>query len=69
MKKGGMTMLTLAQWRRLKDISQEEMAKACDVHVNTYRRWEEKPSIIKVTYVDKLAEKLGVSVSDILFST
>ena len=60
-------MLTLAEWRRAKNISQDEMAKTCDVHINTYRRWEENPSEIKVIYINKLADKLGVNVSDIIF--
>ena len=60
-------MLTLAEWRRAKGIAQEEMAKLCGVHVNTYRRWEEKPSEIKINYVGKLAERLGINVSDIIF--
>jgi DNA-binding XRE family transcriptional regulator len=33
--------LTLRQARRLKEKSQEEMAKEIGVHVNTYRRLEE----------------------------
>lgn len=60
-------MLTLAEWRRAKNISQEEMAKACDVHINTYRRWEEDPSSIKIGYVATIAQRLGVNQSEILF--
>jgi transcriptional regulator with XRE-family HTH domain len=60
-------MLTLAEWRRAKNISQEEMAQACDVHINTYRRWEEEPSSIKIKYVGTIAKRLGVKQSEIIF--
>ena len=60
-------MLTLAEWRRAKNISQEEMAKACGIHINTYRRWEENPTEIRICYADKMAERLGVNISDIIF--
>lgn len=59
--------LTLREWRRLKEVSQEEMAKVCDVHVNTYRTWEEKPSMIKLTDARIIAEKLEISLDDIIF--
>ena len=61
--------LTLAEWRRAKNITQQEMATMCDVHINTYRRWEQHPEEIKVTYLDRLAQKLGVDVSDITFAS
>lgn len=58
--------LTLREWRRLKEISQEEMATACGVHVNTYRSWEEKPSMIKLTDAKIIADKLGITLDDII---
>ena len=60
-------MLTLAEWRRAKNITQGEMAKACNVHINTYRRWEEDPLTIKIQYVKPLAERLGVNISELNF--
>ena len=36
--------LTLREWRRLKEVTQEQMAEVCGIHINTYRNWEEKPS-------------------------
>lgn len=59
--------LTLREWRRLKEVSQEEMAKACGVHVNTYRTWEEKPSMIKLTDARTIAERLEITLDDIIF--
>lgn len=60
--------LTLPEWRRLKNISQEEMARHCNVHINTYRGWEEKPSIIKLIHAEEIAKKLEVNLSDIIFN-
>ena len=60
--------LTIKEWRRLKGFSQEAMAKACGVHVNTYRSWGEEPKKIKVTNAIKIAEHLGVPMSDIIFA-
>ena len=58
--------LTLREWRRLKEISQETMAETCNVHVNTYRSWEEKPSMIKLTDARIIADKLGITLDDIV---
>lgn len=33
--------LTVRQWRRAKDITQEQMAESLGIHVNTYQNWEE----------------------------
>lgn len=59
--------LTIKEWRRLKEITQGEMADFCGVHVNTYRAWEENPAMIKLTNATLIAERLGVGLSDILF--
>lgn len=61
--------LTIAEWRRLKNISQEDMATSCGVHVNTWRYWEANPGCIKVTNAEVIAEKLGVSLLDIIFTS
>ena len=61
-------MLTLAEWRRAKNISQSDMAKACGVHTNTYQHWEKKPSNISIINAEKIADRLGIAVSDIIFS-
>lgn len=59
--------LSLKEWRRLKGISQEEMANICDVHVNTYRAWEENPADIKISKAVLICDRLGVNMSDVLF--
>ncbi|MBR3580746.1 MAG: helix-turn-helix transcriptional regulator [Lachnospiraceae bacterium] len=62
-------MLTLKQWRRVKDISQEKMAEQLGIHINTYQNWEKEPGNISVSNAAKIATILGVSPNDIIFST
>ena len=58
--------LTLREWRRIKEISQESMAKLCGIHVNTYRIWEENPAEIKLSCAYKIVERLGITLDDIV---
>ena len=60
--------LTIKEWRRVKEISQEQMADLCGVHVNTYRAWEEKPEDIKIGKAILISDKLGIPLEDILFT-
>lgn len=59
--------LTLEEWRRVKKLSQEEMAKTLDIHPNTYRAWEEDPTKIRLSKAVLIAEKLEIPLDDILF--
>lgn len=59
--------LTIRQWRRAKEITQEQMAEKLGVHVNTYQNWEESPGKISVTKAVQIAEIFGVTLDDILF--
>ena len=61
--------LTLRQWRKAREITQEQMAKALNIHINTYQNWEKDPGRISVTNVMKIAEVLKVSVNDIIFNS
>ena len=58
--------LTFREWRRLKEITQEQMAELCGIHVNTYRIWEDKPSEIKISSAMKIADRLGITLDDII---
>ena len=60
--------LTLEEWRRAKKISQEEMADLIDVHVNTYRAWEENPGDMRLSKAMIIAERLNITLDDILFT-
>lgn len=61
--------LTLRQWRKAREITQEQMAKALNIHINTYQNWEKDPGKISVTNVMKIAEVLKVSINDIIFNS
>lgn len=58
--------LTLREWRRLKEVTQEQMAEVCGIHINTYRNWEEKPSEIKISFAMKIADRLGITLDDLI---
>lgn len=59
--------LSLKQWRRVREITQEEMAASCGVHVNTYRAWEENPGKISIDAAKLIARALDVSIDEIFF--
>lgn len=68
-----MVGMTLRQIRLAKEISQESMASQIvkengeSIHVNTYARWEEKPSLIAIEYCYKICEILGVEYDSHIF--
>ncbi len=59
--------LTLRQWRRAKEITQEKMADTLGVHVNTYQNWEEDPGKISIDKAFAIAKILNVSIDNISF--
>ena len=61
-------VLTLREWRRLKELSQQEMADRCNVHVNTYILWEEHPERLTFEKARIVANVLDVPFSQINFS-
>lgn len=61
-------VLTLREWRRLKELSQQEMADRCNVHVNTYILWEEHPERLTIEKAHIVANVLDVPFSQINFS-
>lgn len=64
-----MSALTLRQWRLAKEISQEEMAKRLDVHVNTYIAWEKDSGKISMDNASRICRILEVPADDIIFSS
>ncbi|MBR2654701.1 MAG: helix-turn-helix transcriptional regulator [Lachnospiraceae bacterium] len=60
--------LTLRQWRKAREITQEKMADRLGVHINTYQNWEKEPGKITIENSKKIAEILGVPLDDISFS-
>lgn len=59
--------LNLKQARRLKDKTQEEIAELLGIHVQTYRKIEETPSIATIEQAKKISEYLNVSYDEIFF--
>lgn len=62
-----MSTLTLRQLRLAKEITQERMAKSLDIHVNTYIRWESKPSEISINMCYRICEIIGVDYDPHIF--
>lgn len=60
--------LTVTQWRRAKNITQQAMADRLGVHVSTYLNWEKKPGQITIENAIKISEILEVPLNDIIFA-
>lgn len=60
-------VLTLREWRKVKEISLQKMADACDVHVNTYMRWESNPKCIPIGKAQVMSMVLDVPIDEISF--
>lgn len=60
--------LSLKQIRLVRGISQEEMATQLNVHINTYRQWEQEPMKVSVGNAFKIAEILKVPIDAIFFN-
>ena len=59
--------LTVREWRRVKEITQEAMAEKLNIHVNTYQKWEKEPGQISFEKAVEISKILGVSLNDISF--
>ena len=59
--------LSIAELRRLNNVSQQEMAEYIGVHVNTYRRLESNPKEFRVSQAVKIAKRFNVAIGDIIF--
>ena len=60
--------LSLRQARRLKEKTQDEMAKLLKVHVMTYRKIEENSDLATIEQAKKISEYLGVTYDEIFFA-
>lgn len=56
---------TIAEWRKIKGVSQEKMAEILGIHVNTYRYWEHNPSAVTFVNARKIVGILGITLDDI----
>lgn len=60
-------ILSLREWRRAKEISQEQMAQKLGIHVNTYLKWEQDPHRINIQSALKIVKILNVPIDNISF--
>lgn len=60
--------LTVREWRRVKEMSQETLAEKIHVHVGTIRNWEKDPGKIPIEKATELAKALGVPIEDVIFT-
>lgn len=61
--------LTLREWRRVREISQESMADKLKIHVNTYQNWEQNPGKIAFDKAVEISKILEVPIDEISFSS
>ena len=59
--------LKLVEWRRARNITQDEMAKQLDISKPTYVRWERNPKLIRIDCAYRIASIFGVEITDIIF--
>lgn len=59
--------LTIYQWRKVKNISQKELARRLGCHENSIRNWERHPEKLTPEKAVKIAEGLEVPVNNIVF--
>lgn len=59
--------LTIKQWRRVKGITQEELATSLSVHPNTIAEWENNPKKIQIGWAYKICRALGITFEDVIF--
>jgi DNA-binding XRE family transcriptional regulator len=62
-----MDKMTFRQVRLMKEISQQQLADAIGVHVNTVMHWEKKPDNIPVSKAIAIANFLGCDITSIIF--
>lgn len=61
-------MHRIEDWRGLLHISQGKLAEKVGVSLGTIIRWEKMPETIPAGKLQKVAEVLGVGITDINFS-
>lgn len=64
-----MEKLTIRQWRRIRDLSQAEMASQLGVHINTYRHMEQYPSETKLSTLLAICNIMDIGIDNIQLET
>lgn len=62
-----MSRFTVREYRRMREISQTEMAEMLGIHVNTYIAWEKDPKKIPVDKAMNICNIFGVDIDSIIF--
>lgn len=57
---------TLREWRRIKELSQQELGDLVGVSKTTVVHWEEHPERMRVERVKQVALALEISIDDII---
>lgn len=60
-------MHSLREWRRIKEVTQKDLADRLNVHVNTIINWEEHPERMNAKNGVKYAKALGVPLDQVDF--
>lgn len=60
-------MHTLKSLRGLRDMTQEDAAKAVGVSVETWRNWEQRKTYPSVPQIAKIEKVFDIRYSDIIF--
>ena len=61
--------MTIKQARLYKGLTQVELAKALNIHVQTYRKIEQNPELATIEQAKKIAELTGISYNEIFFDS
>lgn len=56
---------TISEWRRMKNISQDKMARLLGIHPNTYRKMESQPMNIRYCRLIDICKILGISIFEL----
>lgn len=64
---GDILRYTLKELRARKDETQEDVAEALGISVQTYSAWEQDVSNVGIYKVKALADHFGVAISEIFF--
>ena len=58
---------TVRQARMMRELTQQQMADALEVHRTTYRKLEEHPEHITIAQAKEISRVTGVSINDLNF--
>ena len=60
--------MTVREWRRHRELTQQKVADALGVNINTIAKWERHPDKIPIKKVYDLAAVLGIGIEQIIIA-